>query len=209
MRPDPPVAPRIDINIAPPITITPPTFVLPPPDAFVNPGVTGRRDLNRSDFENYLESRLGRKLTPEDKRSIDRGCIGVAAFACRDPNSNQYPNWPEQGGDVKCFTTESAAQASDCPKCTKKVVFAKQGSWKDGTAPGNVPGGESGQIPTDSVVPNPNGTFNYMTKFGPDYVWMDHGIKWGPQTGTVNNGPCVDPHYPRTMWCRRCVAEKK
>jgi len=168
-----------------------------------------RQDLNRADFEKALAESLKRTLTPEEQKQIDRGCIGVAAAFCYDRKSRSFPNLPERASGVKCFKTEPEAEASKCADCEKKVVFAKQATWKDGEDPDPLKYGDPGEIDPYSMGSNPDGTFNYITKFNGSYIWMNHAAKYGNQIGTISPYPANDPHYPNTMWCRRCTKDLK
>ena len=174
----------------------------------------GREEIrlpnNRNDFPRPKYDELTRQCgIPQNenrRRLLDYGCIGVCMAAQgQDANNTR---WPEQFGDTKCYLAESKARQRACPSCVRKVLFSKQGRFKDGKAPTE---GADGTVPNDSVSANTDGTFNYVTigqlRQQEWYIWADHGVfpNNPNMTVTVSKTPCDDAHYRDKIWCTTCI----
>ena len=121
---------------------------------------------------------------------------------------------PEYTEKVKCYLLEPDAVKHECPKGTRKQIFAKQGRWLYASGP--TPGEGKGTVTNDSVVGNGGpDNYNYVTRIvltngKVKDMWMNHGIRQpGTQVVTFADDPPPDADYPRIMGCTKCINCKK
>ena len=198
------------------------------PTLFTYPSSAFVFSYTRPELETKIGELKGRPLTIEERKQLDWGCIGIAIMELRRvwhlpsgtdvetfirgplPESN-VANLPKIFGEAKAFRTLAQAQAGPAPANTHRVIFVKFGRWKNDTPPVDIPGGEPGQIPVDSVVelePARKGTFNYVTLINGKWVYMNVGVAEGTQTGTISDTPPItigESIWPGFMWVRRDV----
>jgi RHS repeat-associated protein len=155
-----------------------------------------RRDISRPELERIMTPR-GRGLPAVVKEHLDRGCIGL----CSAYQGYNEP-FPENAPRTACYLAESRARSRRCPRCCRNIVFAKQGQWLHGQP---TPEPRTGQIPNNAIS-SAGGDYNYAIYFPStrSYAWMDHTIRFGPQTASIASFVPNDPHYPHTIWCSTC-----
>jgi RHS repeat-associated protein len=155
---------------------------------------------------NRLTRQCGIPQTDNRRRLLDNGCIGICQ-AAQGQNANNQQR-PENYGDTKCYISEQRARQRKCTDCRRKVVFSKQGSYKDGKAPTLGP---DGTVPNDSVSANSDETFNYVTigqlRQEEWYIWANNGVNpsWPAQVIAVSKTPCDSSHYLDKIWCVTCI----
>ncbi|MFO0916069.1 MAG: RHS repeat-associated core domain-containing protein [Pirellulales bacterium] len=172
------------------------------------------------EFLTWWSQISGTQPSEEQMKQIYRGCIGLCAQcqACIRAEG-PYSNHPEDAPNTLCYLELDQAKLRKCKPGESAFVFAKQGQWKGSKPP--KPGPE-GEVPNDSIVSNPDGTFNYVSLVGKHFFWMNNCKydKFGnyttdpnvPETTdpelqqviTICTDPCVDDHYPDEIWCSTC-----
>jgi hypothetical protein len=177
----------------------------------------------RPEFETRLGALRGAPIAADEQALLDKGCIGVSLIATKytypngtyvflnqvgvsvpEGNRPDRPAVAHYFGEAKGFRTLAQAQAGSPGPGRRRVIFFKSGAWKNDTPPVDVPGGEPGQIPADSVVAEGyEGYFNYVTLINGKWVGMDHGVTDGPQDGRISDKPPTSwgPH----IWIRRDI----
>ncbi len=124
---------------------------------------------------------------------LDRGCIGLCAGgqAC-DPNKGPYSDWPERAPNTTCYRTEAKARTQKCPEGTTTFYFAKMGRPYSQDNPW--------------IIPNEDGTFNYVTYNVGCYMDMNCGAGYGVAQVIrfCEKHPGPGGHYPAWMWCVTC-----
>jgi hypothetical protein len=177
-------------------------------------------EMTLDEFFKWLKDNGRSEPAPRARNEFWRGCIGVAGLGQACAVSGPFENWPESAPNTTCYRDEATARRHKCGPRETPFYFAKMGQWKGGGDKGPTPGiGDT--IPNDSIVPNDDGTFNYVACFEGYCVDMSH-CRLGPD-GECNLDPRVpaDPtnpqvirfckkhpgpggHYPYWMWCVTC-----
>ena len=176
----------------------------PPPGSTTRTDGSGCIDIPLQKYIDWRNTPPQVPLTQAVLDELARGCIGMTAVhqSC-NPNSGPFNSSPENGKGTNCFLKEADANAVDC-KGKPKLIFAKQGKWKEGKEPKPGP---DGSVPNNSVEGNGcEGCFNYVAVMGDQYIWMNWGagLGPGPQIITTCPKPPDDPHYPKAIWCATC-----
>ena len=161
----------------------------------------GRRTITRAELEAWYLAVYNKKLSASIADMLDRGCMGVV---CSESGRDKRP---EETSGVDCFLTQEEARNRKCKEGLTRIVFAKQGRWKDGKPPDS-----SEDIkPLKTIIhENPDGSmaaWNYVLDLGDVYVTANRGVnRKNPREGQefyvldkYHNG------YPGEIWCSMCV----